>query len=437
MGEHKMSLQSRRGAHPWAWIPSLYLAQGLPYVIVMTVSVIMYKRLGISNNDIAFYTSWLYLPWVIKPLWSPLVDALRTKRFWIVAMQLLIGAALAGVALTLPGPDFFRYSLAVLWLLAFSSATHDIAADGFYILALDDHQQATFVGIRSTFYRIAMVAGQGLLVILAGYLETTSVLGLGGNIAAAWSITIGTISILFLGFAVYHLVALPSPLNDSVRTAEHRSTVLREFAATFTAFFRKDNIGTTLAFLLLYRLGEAQLVKMISPFMLDSSAKGGLGMTTEQVGLAYGTFGVMALAVGGILGGLAIARKGLHYWIWPMAIIIHIPDAVFVALSIYQPSSTALVSVAIALEQFGYGFGFASYMMYMLYVARGSHSTAHYALCTGFMALGMMIPGMFSGWIQSQLGYTNFFIWVLVATIPSFILARTVRVDPEFGRKKS
>ncbi|MEY2719372.1 MAG: hypothetical protein RLZZ273_738 [Bacteroidota bacterium] len=431
-----MNANNARSVNPWSWIPTLYLAQGLPYVIVMTVSVIMYKRLGVSNGDIAFYTSWLYLPWVIKPLWSPLVDALRTKRFWIIAMQLIIGAALAGVALTIPGPDFFRYSLAVFWLLAFSSATHDIAADGFYILALDDHQQATFVGIRSTFYRIAMVAGQGLLVMLAGHLETASILGLGGNIAAAWSVTIGVIGLLFLGFALYHLVALPSPISDSARAAEGTGRIVREFSSTFAQFFRKDNIGLTLAFLLLYRLGEAQLVKMISPFMLDSTANGGLGMTTEQVGLAYGTVGIIALAVGGILGGLAIARKGLQYWIWPMALIIHIPDAVFVLLSIYQPSNIMIVTAATAMEQFGYGFGFASYMMYMLYVARGTHSTAHYALCTGIMALGMMLPGMFSGWIQSQLGYTNFFIWVLIATIPSLILVRSVRIEPDFGKKK-
>ncbi len=431
-----MNANNARSVNPWSWIPTLYLAQGLPYVIVMTVSVIMYKRLGVSNGDIAFYTSWLYLPWVIKPLWSPLVDALRTKRFWIIAMQLIIGAALAGVALTIPGPDFFRYSLAVFWLLAFSSATHDIAADGFYILALDDHQQATFVGIRSTFYRIAMVAGQGLLVMLAGHLETASILGIGGNIAAAWSVTIGVIGLLFLGFALYHLVALPSPISDSARAAEGTGRIVREFSSTFAQFFRKDNIGLTLAFLLLYRLGEAQLVKMISPFMLDSTANGGLGMTTEQVGLAYGTVGIIALAVGGILGGLAIARKGLQYWIWPMALIIHIPDAVFVLLSIYQPSNIMIVTAATAMEQFGYGFGFASYMMYMLYVARGTHSTAHYALCTGIMALGMMLPGMFSGWIQSQLGYTNFFIWVLIATIPSLILVRSVRIEPDFGKKK-
>ena len=404
--------------------------------MVMTVSVIMYKRLGISNGDIAFYTSWLYLPWVIKPLWSPLVDVLKTKRYWIIAMQLVIGAALAGVALTIPGPDFFRYSLAVFWLLAFSSATHDIAADGFYILALNDHQQATFVGIRSTFYRIAMIAGPGALVMLAVRLESMPVLGLGGSISTAWSVTIGLVAILFALFALYHSVSLPRTSNDVGNSAGSLPEVVREFASTFTAYFRKDKIGLTLAFLLLYRLGEAQLVKMISPFMLDSTAKGGLGMSTEQVGLAYGTIGIIALATGGILGGIAIAQRGLHYWIWPMALIIHLPDAVFVLLSIYQPSNMLIITAATAIEQFGYGFGFASYLMYMIYVARGTHSTAHYALCTGIMALGMMIPGMFSGWIQAQLGYTNFFIWVLIATIPSFILARSVRIDPDFGKKK-
>jgi len=430
-----MTQQDTRSISPWAWVPSLYLAEGLPYVIVMTVSVIMYKRLGIPNDQIAFYTSWLYLPWVIKPLWSPLVDLFRTKRYWIVTMQFMIGAALAGVALTIPGPDFFQYSLAIFWLLAFSSATHDIAADGFYILALDDNKQATFVGIRSLFYRISMVAGQGLLVMLAGNLEVTSILGLGGSISAAWSITIGIVGILFLVFAIYHNTALPSVSSDRA-TGVSSTDTLRSFLKTFADFFRRDNIGITLAFLLLYRLGEAQLVKMISPFMLDNPAKGGLGMTTEQVGLAYGTIGIIALALGGILGGIAIARNGLRSWIWPMALIMHVPDAVFVLLSVYQPTDMIIVTTATALEQFGYGFGFASYLMYMIYVARGIQSTAHYALSTGLMALGMMLPGMASGWIQSQIGYTNFFIWVLIATIPSFFLARMVRVDPEFGKKK-
>jgi PAT family beta-lactamase induction signal transducer AmpG len=272
--------------------------------------------------------------------------------------------------------------------------------------------------------------------MLAGSLESVSVLGIGGSITAAWSITIAIVAVLFVLFAFYHFTNLPRPIAD-VGSAENPSTSLfTEFTTTFAEFFRKDKIGTILAFLLLYRLGEAQLVKMISPFMLDSIDKGGLGMTTEQVGFAYGTVGIISLVVGGILGGLAIAERGLQYWIWPMALIIHLPDAVFVVLSLTQPSNIYIISLATAIEQFGYGFGFTSYMMYMIYVARGANSTAHYALCTGIMALGMMLPGMISGWAQAHLGYTNFFVWVLVATIPSFILARTVRVDVEFGKKK-
>lgn len=433
MSTNSASLSKR---NPWAWIPTLYLAQGIPYVIVMTVSVIMYKRLGISNEDIAFYTSWLYLPWVIKPLWSPLVDIFRTKRFWIVSMQLLVGAALAGVALTIPGPDFFRWSLAVFWLMAFSSATHDIAADGFYMLALDDHQQAFFVGIRSTFYRIAMISGQGLLVILAGYLEHQGLWGLGGNIAAAWSVTIGLLGGLFLLVSLYHFVILPRPATDH-SVAGSAGSFLADFAQTFVAFFKKDRIGLIISFLLLYRLGEAQLVKMVTPFLLDGIEQGGLGLSTEEVGFVYGTMGIIGLTLGGLLGGFAVSRKGLRYWLWPMVLIIHIPDALFVYLSAAQPESIWIITAAVAGEQFGYGFGFTAYMMYMLYISRGTHSTAHYALCTGFMALGMMLPGMASGWIQAQIGYLNFFIWVLLATIPSFVLARMLHIDPDFGTKKA
>ncbi len=431
------STGSPRPRSPWSWIPTLYFAEGLPYVIVMTVSVIMYKRLGISNEDIAFYTSWLYLPWVIKPLWSPIVDLLKTKRLWIIAMQGVVGVSLAGVAFTLPGPAFFQTSLAILWLMAFSSATHDIAADGFYMLGLDDHQQAFFVGIRSTFYRIAMISGQGVLVIIAGVLEHQGVFGFGGNIVAAWSVTFGIIGALFLVVAVYHAFILPRPASDRSVGSTSAGAFGRESLNTFASFFRRDGIGLILGFLLLYRLGEAQLMKMVSPFLLDGVEKGGLGLSTEQLGFVYGTMGIIALTLGGLTGGFAVARRGLRYWLWPMVLIIHIPDAVFVYLSAVQPGSLWIITGALAVEQFGYGFGFTAYMMYMIYVSRGQHSTAHYAICTGFMALGMMLPGMASGWVQVQLGYVNFFIWVLLATIPSFILARMVTIDPDFGKKKA
>ncbi|MGQ1890073.1 MFS transporter [Thermophagus sp. OGC60D27] len=605
---------------PWSWVPTLYFAQGIPYVIVMTVSVIMYKRLGISNADIALYTSWLYLPWVIKPLWSPVVDLLKTKRWWIVIMQLLVGAGLAGVALTIPAPGFFRYTLAFFWLLAFSSATHDIAADGFYMLALDEHKQALFIGIRSTFYRIAMITGQGLLIILAGFFETSTGLppvafsvhaqpdlppriersdfdqpadssklafiltgeelhiptqkataetidslklwaseqnlangfvmpaveitttketgwwtnhisgplkaqlkalfgrheaegpalhpgnvgligvrltkapnedeevvlntgfrrgdesislvqgerivmnhtnwnktawmvvqldpklqghstawfeGRSGKIPLAWSLTFVILTVLFLVFFVYHRFILPRPASDKPAVQENDEGLFQEFFITFKSFFRKKNIGSALAFLLLFRLGESQLVKLASPFMLDAREIGGLGLTTGDVGLIYGTIGILALTLGGILGGWVASRNGLKYWIWPMALAMNLPNLVYVYLSYAMPQNMWLISASVAVEQFGYGFGFTAYMLYMIYFAAGSHKTAHYAICTGLMALGMMIPGMISGWIQEIVGYHNFFIWVLICTIPGFIVIKFLKIDPHFGIKKA
>ncbi len=278
----------------------------------MTLSVIMYKRLGISNTDIALYTSWLYVPWVIKPLWSPFVDILKTKRFWIVTMQLVIGAAMASVALTLPGPDFFRWSLVFFWLIAFSSATHDIAADGFYMLAVDDSNQAWFVGIRSTFYRFAMIAGQGLLVMVAGQLETST-----GDIPMAWAMTMGIAAALFLLFMVYHRFVLPRPATDVPTAEASASNLFSEFLKTFSTFFQKKGVTTIILFILFYRFSEAQLVKMASPFLLDEAAVGGLGLSTTEVGFVYGTVGIISLTLGGLLGGFLAAKQGLKFWLWP------------------------------------------------------------------------------------------------------------------------
>ncbi|MDA3833368.1 MAG: hypothetical protein PF495_08220 [Spirochaetales bacterium] len=611
-----MGLKNRS---PWSWVPSLYFAQGIPYVIAMTVSVIMYKRLGISNADIALYTSWLYLPWVIKPLWSPVVDMMKTKRSWIVVMQMLVGAGLAGVAFTIPVPDFFQYTLAFFWLLAFSSATHDIAADGFYMLALDEHKQAYFIGIRSTFYRVAMITGQGLLIILAGFFETytgldpveftvhtrpdlpaqievpefdrqvesddmafvltgdefsiptekvapssidsvrqwavnqnlqngfvipektkdvnqqagwfannvsgplkeklksafgrkevveTSInpgnLGLmgvrltrapeegeevalntgikrgdesikliegerivvtqhnwqetawmvvqldsqlegrstafyegrSGNIPLAWSITFVILAVLFMVFFVYHRFILPRPASDKAVVQAEGDNMFTEFFATFKSFFQKENIGPALAFMLLFRLGESQIVKLASPFMLDAREVGGLGLTTGDVGLIYGTIGILALTFGGIRGGLMASKYGLKYWLWPMALAMNLPNLVFVYLSYSTPQSMWLISASVAVEQFGYGFGFTAYMLYMIYFAAGNHKTAHYAICTGLMALGMMLPGMISGWIQEVVGYQNFFIWVVICTIPGFIILKFLKIDPSFGIRR-
>ena len=624
MTENQSNPQAQK-RNPWAWIPTLYFAEGIPYVVVMTVAVIMFKRFGISNTDIALYTSWLYLPWVIKPLWSPIVDLLKTKRWWIIIMQLIIGASLGAVALSIPLPGFFKISLIFFWLLAFSSATHDIAADGFYMLGLDEHQQAYFVGIRSTFYRIAMITGQGLLIILAGFFEVTTGLppieinvsanpaaateiklpeqlassenqdgktffavfpakaeistqnipaekldsirkvivsynrennfiptteassgkngtkkesslwsdyisnplknllkkhfdankqslagnamvgnitvvavklngkpeankemvlnvkfrngdnsirmiegerltfssanqdkpayllfqcdpkltqatqatfkGTSGNIHLAWSITFVILAALFVVFALYHKFILPHPPTDQ-KAVSHGQNLFKEFFNTFGSFFRRKDIGVIIAFLMFYRFGEAQLIKMASPFMLDPRNIGGLGLTTGEVGLLYGTFGILALTIGGILGGIAASTKGFRYWLWWMVMAINIPHIAYVYMSFAQPENQMIIGLCVVLEQFSYGFGFTAYMLYMIYISEGKNKTAHFAIATGFMALGMMLPGMFSGWLQDIIGYRNFFVWVMLCMIPGMIPVLFINVKPEFGIKK-
>ena len=413
--------------HAWRWVPTLYFCEGIPYVVAMSVSVIMYKSLGISNTAIAFYTSWLYLPWVIKPLWSPLVDLIRTKRAWIVSLQFVVGAALAMIGLTAPAPFFFRITLALFWLLAFSSATHDIAADGFYLLALPPHQQAAFVGVRSTFYRLAMIAGQGGLVYLAGSLQEKT-----GAASRAWSGVFVLLAALFVLAGLYHLVVLPRPADD--RPAGRTLHPVAGFLSVFATFFRKRDIKVILGFLLLYRLAEAQLLKLVAPFLLDPRTAGGLGLTTRQVGLLYGTLGIIALTVGGLAGGYAISRCGLKRLLWPMLVSMHLPIAVFVFLALTQPSNLAVIGGALSVEQFGYGFGFTAYMVYMMMVSAGEHRTAHYAICTGFMALGMMLPGLPAGWIQDHFGYVKFFTWVCIATLPSFAATALIKIEAGYGR---
>ena len=415
---------------PWCWIPSLYFAEALPYVAVMTISVIMYKRLGISNTDIALYTSWLYLPWVIKPFWSPFVDLLKTKRWWVVTMQFLIGAGLAGIAFTIPMDHFFQVTLAVFWLVAFSSATHDIAADGFYMLALDSHDQDFYVGIRSTFYRIATIAGQGLLVMLAGALEDST-----GKVPFAWSITFLILAGLFIGLCLYHKYILPVPKSDKAAVTVTASTIFKEFFATFVSFFRKKQALVAILFMLFYRFPEAQLVKLVTPFLIDPREVGGLGLTTSEIGLVYGTIGIIGLTLGGIIGGIVAAHGGLKKWLWPMALAITLPDLVFIYLSSALPESLLIINVCVFIEQFGYGFGFTAYMLYLIYFSDGEHKTAHYAICTAFMALGMMLPGMIAGWLQEQLGYVNFFWWVMGCCLITLAVTAFLKIDPAFGRK--
>lgn len=633
MSETKPAESTVAQRSPWFWVPSLYFSQGIPYVIVMTMSVVMYKRLGISNTDIALYTSWLYLPWVIKPLWSPLVDITRTKRFWVVTMQFLVSFGLALVAFSVQGSAFFKWSLFLFWIMAFASATHDIAADGFYMLSLTKHEQAWWVGLRSTFYRTAMIVGSGLLVVLAGVLESKNGLppvaviaeakasapvvaklnptpvaattdaglrvliqpatadialgtaanaveakqtiadakawnrqhgfiadekpvekkpaekgwwsksisdplgnflsakfpkqnatnsaptsaagnvavfqlslsqspeagkevavtfsrklrgieyiGMGkgdkgfrlvegerfvfnaqnwnqpamavvqldpklksdtavtfltsaGNIPLAWSITLFVVAGLFLAFSCWHSVVLPRPANDGpVVTGK---SLLGDFFATLGSFFQKPGVLMAMAFILLYRFDEAQLVKVISPFLLDARELGGLGLTTSQVGLVYGTFGILALTCGGLLGGFTAAKHGLKKMMPIMVASMYLPKLAFIFLSWVRPENFLAACGAVAVEQFGYGFGFTAFMLYMLFFADGPHKTAHYAICTGFMALGMMLPGMWSGWVADIVGYKHFFVWVICSALPGFCIAMLLwrKVDPNFGKK--
>lgn len=416
--------------HPWWWIPTLYFAEGLPYMAVMTISTVMYKCLGIGNTEIAFYTAWLYLPWVIKPFWSPFVDIIRSKRWWVLAMQWAIAIAMASIAFALPASGFFQATLALFWLMAFASATHDIAADGFYMLALTEHQQSLFVGIRSLFYRISMVVGQGVLVVVAAFVSDAW-----AQPKAGWIVVFGILAAFFALVASYHSFALPRPAADAMRSPRSRGEVLREFTETFVAFFRKPQVGVALTFMLLYRLPEAQLVKMITPFMLDPTESGGLGLTPDQVGLVYGTIGVIGLMLGGIVGGLAAARRGLRYWLHPMAWSMSLTCLTFVYLAVAQPSAIWEIYLCVFVEQFGYGFGFTAYMLYLIYFSAGRFKTAHYSICTGFMALGMMLPGMAAGWITDHFSYVAFFIWTMICCVATIGVCYLIHVDKNFGKK--
>ena len=420
---------TKTNTNPWYWIPVLNFASGLPYAIIISVSVIMYKNLGINNEDIGIYTSLLYLPWVIKPLWSPFIDLYSTKRKWFLAMQLVISIAFLIVGLTIPISNFFVLSLAVFWIAAFASASNDVASDGFYMLALTKDQQSFFLGIRSTFYRLSLLTGNGLIVIIAGYLEQQY-----GDKTKAWSYTMIIVGFIMTAITIYNYFTTPK-VEPNTKENELDSTPKVSFGAVFKTFFQKKQIGLALAFILLFRLGESQLLKMLTPFLIDEKSVGGMGLTTQDVGIIYGTFGVLALTIGGILGGIAISKDGLRKWMLPMILAMHLPIIGFILLSHFHPTSIYYVYATVIAEQFGYGFGFAAFMMYLIYLADGESKTSHYSIATGFMALGMMLPGMLSGYIQEYLGYGNFFIWVFLATIPGIILSRFLIFPNDFGKK--
>ena len=432
---------------PWAWIPTLYFAQGIPYFIVNTVSVMMFTKMGVPNGEMAFFTSLLYLPWMIKPFWSPFVDIFKTKRWWTVTMQLLMAAAFILLTVTLPVPEaetiaagttpmsMFYITLILFVITAFASATHDIAADGFYMLALSTGDQAQFVGIRSTFYRLSSIFGQGVLVAIAGMIELKS-----GNIPFSWRITMLVTAAVFTLVALYHTFIIPKPASDKSTLGGQKATagaIFAEFGRTFKTYFMKPGVWLAIIFMLLYRLPEAFLIKLCMPFLVAKQELGGLGMTTASVGIAYGTIGVLFLTIGGILGGIYASRVGLKKSLWVMAACMTLPCITFVYLAICQPTNLALISTAIAIEQFGYGFGFTAYMLYMMYFSDGEFKTSHYAICTAFMAASMLLPGMVAGYIQEAIGYVNFFWMVMACCIATLIVTFFVdkRVDPLYGKK--
>ena len=403
----------------------------------------LFAKMGVPNDQLAFFTTLLYFPWFLKGLWSPFVDIIRTKRWWIIAMQALMTILCIVLTLTLPHPaaetiaakatsaGTFRFTLILFIIAAFASATHDIAADGYYMLAHDSKSQAAFVGIRSTFYRIAAVFSQGVLVYIAGQIENRT-----GDIPFSWQVTLGATSVLMLLVTLYHSFFLPRAAEDQPRKKANGERakgkeVWKELGEAFATFFTKPGVGLAIAFMLLYRLSEGFLVKLSQPFLVDARTTmlregqifgGGLGLSTDTVGLLYGTIGVVCLLIGGILGGIYISRRGLKRSIWLMAAALTLPSFVYCYLSMAQPDSLWLIGTAVSFEQFGYGFGFTAYMMYMMHYSEGAYKTSHYAICTAFMALSMMIPGFVAGSIELAVGYSTFFWIASACSITTFII---------------
>lgn len=420
--------------NPWSWIPTLYIAEGLPNVVVMTVAVVMYMQLGMTDTEIALYTGWLGLPWVIKPLWSPFVDLYKTKRWWVLAMQLLLGSSLAGVAFLLNAPFWFQGTMSFFFLMAFASATHDIAADGYYMMELDDHDQVWFVGIRNTFYRAAVIFGNGILIPVAGFMQEA----FDNETAYTWSLVFYGLAGLFIAIWLYHSKVMPHADADRPHDT-NACEILVGVTTAFKSFFQKLpplQMIAPMLFLLFYRFPEALMLKMSVTFLMRPNEEGGLGLSLQEFGLVSGTVGMIGLTLGGIMGGILAGRDGFKKWLWPMVCAITLPDIVYVYLSYSMTSNLFVVSTCLFVEQFGYGIGFTALTLYMLYFSKGAFQTSHYAFCTAISYLGLMLPGMVSGYMKDALGYRLFFVVVTALCVITFLVASLIKVDKDFGKKK-
>ncbi len=405
---------------PIAWVPTVYFAMGLPFVALSMVSVLMFSDLEISNTQIAFWTSLIMLPWTLKPLWSPFLEMFRTKKYFVVLTQLVTGIAFALVALSLPLPGFFGYAIAFMGVIALSGATHDIAGDGIYLTELNAVQQAKYIGWQGAFYNLAKILTNGGLVFLAGVLKTTI------GITQAWMTIMLMCAAIMILIGLYHIRILPAggAASGEIRNVRDAMHSLWE---VIVSFFRKKHIAHAICFIILYRFAEGYAMKIVPLFLKASLTEGGLGLSTQQIGLVYGTFGAAAFVIGSILGGYYISHRGLKRSLVLLCCTFNIPFAIYLLLAIWQPADLWLIGTAIVCEYFGYGFGFVGLTLFMMQqVAPGRHKMAHYAFASGIMNLGVMIPGMMSGWLSDWLGYRNFFIWVVIATIPAFIATLTV-----------
>ena len=431
----KMNAHHRRS--PITWIPTAYFAMGLPFVFLNMVTVLMFKGLGVEDKLITFWTSLILLPWTLKPLWSPFLELFKTKKFFVIATQLITGITFGLVAFSLQLPHFFSIAIGLLAVIAFSGATHDIACDGVYMSELSTSDQAKYIGWQGAFYNIAKIVATGGLVYLAGYLIEMYSAGATDGVAVlaanrkSWMIILAAMCVVMVVLGIYHMFMLPSGGSAAVQKKRSVHETATELVNVLLDFFSKRHIVYYIFFIILYRFAEGFVMKIVPLFLKAGRDMGGLGLSEKEIGLYYGTYGAAAFVLGYLLAGYYISARGLKKTLFSLCCIFNIPFMVYALFAAFQPENGILICSGIIFEYFGYGFGFVGLTLFMMQqVAPGKHQMAHYAFASGIMNLGVMIPGMLSGWVCETLGeffnkpggYEPFFIFVLIATIPAFLI---------------